>query len=256
MSVKKFLKAVKEIENKRYDKVSEHTKEPPHHDESNWLVSYADMMTLLCGFFVMLFTFAKIDENQYEKVKEALSKEFNGSYISPNKELLRFATQLITELGIEKETTIKADATGVSIVFESTIFYDTLSADVSPKGKIILGKLVEGISVHQKKETKNFNITVEGHTDSRPIVGGIYPSNWELSGARASRVVRMFLDRGFEPSSLTAIGYADTRPTMPPRNADGTWNTEALGKNRRVVIRITDDRHLTAYGPQPATSAH
>lgn len=256
MSVKKFLKAAKDIENKRYDKVSEHTKEPVHHDESNWLVSYADMMTLLCGFFVMLFTFAKIDENQYEKVKEALSKEFNGNYISPNKELLRFATQLITDLGIEKETTIKADATGVAIVFESTIFYDTLSADVNPKGKIILSKLVEGISVYQKKETKNYNITVEGHTDSRPIIGGIYPSNWELSGARASRVVRMFLDRGFEPGKLTAIGYADTRPMVPPRNLDGTLNDVALGKNRRVVIRITDDKHLTAYGPQQAIPAH
>lgn len=117
MSVKKFLKAVKDIETKRYERVSAEHREPIHHDESNWLVSYADMMTLLCGFFVMLFTFAKLDENQYEKVKEALSKEFNGNYISPNKELLRFASQLINELGVEKETTIKADATGVSIVF-------------------------------------------------------------------------------------------------------------------------------------------
>src|SRR3712207_9008787 len=59
---------------------------------------------------------------------------------------------------------------------------------------------------------RSHKIVVEGHTDSRPIISGIYPSNWELSGARAARVVRIFLEQGFPADLLTAIGYADTRP--------------------------------------------
>src|SRR5690349_4830797 len=78
---------------------------PPHssnaHDESNWLVSYADMMTLLCGFFIMLFSMAKLEEPQYDSFKQAMSKQFGGEYISPTKDLTQYATQIVNELGME-----------------------------------------------------------------------------------------------------------------------------------------------------------
>ena len=61
--------------------------EEEHQGEGPWLMSYADMMTLLCGFFIMLFTMSKLDEPQYEKMKEAVSKEFKGSYTNPTDEL-------------------------------------------------------------------------------------------------------------------------------------------------------------------------
>lgn len=218
----------------------DHSPLPPVHDESNWLMSYADMMTLLCGFFIMLFSMCKLDNPQYDSFKEALSKQFGGEYVSTTKELARFATQVLQELGIEKTVTIKTDAYGISLVFESTVFFDTLSADVTRQGKAILEKVISSILLRQKTSAKAYKIVVEGHTDSRPIIGGMYPSNWELSGARAARVVRLFLARGFPANHLTAIGYADTRPQVEARTSIGIWDDAALSKNRRVVLRILE----------------
>ena len=211
-----------------------------NHDESNWLVSYADMMTLLCGFFIMMFSMATLDVPKYDSFKEAVSKQFGGEYTSPTKENAKFATQILQELGVSQESIVYHDALGIAIVFESTMFFDTLSAEVRPEGRKVLDGVVDAIAKRQQATNKQFKIVVEGHTDDRPILSGTFPSNWELSGARASRVVRLFLDHGFAQDRLTAIGYAHTRPWVNPRRADGTQDEKLLAKNRRVVLRILE----------------
>src|ERR1700722_12386367 len=123
MALKKFLKAAKEIQRE-----AEAPKAPANHDESNWLVSYADMMTLLCGFFIMLFSMAKLDPPQYEKVKEAMAKQFGGDYKSTSQELAKFVTEPIQEPASEQQTVVKSDPLGGSIAFQSTLFFETLSA--------------------------------------------------------------------------------------------------------------------------------
>ena len=233
MAVKKFLKAAQDIKAQ-----AEEPKEKPAHDESNWLVSYADMMTLLCGFFIMLFSMSKMDEPQYEHVKEAMSQQFGGDYKSPTQELAKFVTEVVQEAGIDQQAIVKTDGSGVTVAFQSTLFFETLSADVKPEGRQILDKLAKELFERQQAEGKLYQIVVEGHTDSRPVVAGSFPSNWELSGARASRVVRFFLDDHFLPDHLTAIGYGDTRPVVNARQSDGSLDDELLAKNRRVVLRI------------------
>lgn len=213
---------------------------PPREDDSNWLVSYADMMTLLCGFFIMLFSMSKLDTPKYDTFKEAVVKQFGGEYTSPTKDLVKDASKVIKDLDIEKTATLKSDSQGITIIFESTVFFETLSSDITPEGKKVLSNLIESIAERQKKNSKIYRIVVEGHTDSRPIVSGHFPSNWELSSARASHVVRMFLDKGFAPDRLTPIGYADTHPKIAARSDTGEWNETALAKNRRVVLRILE----------------
>ncbi|MEK6704575.1 MAG: flagellar motor protein MotB [Bdellovibrionota bacterium] len=212
------------------------------HDESNWLVSYADMMTLLCGFFILLFSLSRLDEPKYESIKKAVAEQFGGVYKSPTEDFAKFITEVIQEAGVDKEAVVRSDPFGVSVIFESTVFFDTLSADVRQEGKTILDRMVEQIMLREKKESKKYRIVVEGHTDSRPVLSGVFPSNWELSGARAARVVRMFLEQGFPADRLTAIGYADTYPMLESRLNDGGWNEEALAKNRRVVVRILNPK--------------
>ncbi|MEO7163920.1 MAG: flagellar motor protein MotB, partial [Bdellovibrionia bacterium] len=169
------------------------------HDESNWLISYADMMTLLCGFFIMLFSMAKMDVPKYDSFKEAIAKQFGGEYVSPSKEMAKMVSEVLKKMEMEDKAVVKSDSNGVSIIFQSTVFFGTLSAEVSSDGFNILDKLIKSVEDRQKEQKKTYRIVVEGHTDSRPVVGGSYPSNWELSGARAARVVRMFLDHNFTP---------------------------------------------------------
>jgi chemotaxis protein MotB len=230
----------------------DHSEHPPEEGEG-WLVSYADMMTLLCGFFIMMFSMAKIDEPKFEKVKESVAKEFGGEYHPPSGELARFVTQVLQEAGVEKETTVRSDPMGVSVTFHATIFFETLSSELKEKGLEVMKKVTEALAERQKLNQVAYKIVVEGHTDSRPILSGPYPSNWELSSARASRVVRMFLDQGYPAKQLTAIGYADTYPENPERKEDGNFDEEAMAKNRRVVVRIlmpsTDHIPLPASAP-------
>jgi chemotaxis protein MotB len=147
-------------------------------------------------------------------------------------------TQIIQEAGVAKEVTVTSDGVSVSLAFHSTLFFGTMSAEVSNEGKLILDRIVNGLKEKQQGLGKEYKFVVEGHTDSQPVVGGPFPSNWELSSARATRVIRLFLENGFKASNLLAIGYADTQPLADSRNSDGSWNLENLGKNRRVVLRV------------------
>lgn len=255
MAVKSFLKEVERLQSEHKEKKIPRRKNADQHDESNWLVSYADMMTLLCGFFIMLFSLAKLDEPKYEAMKEAVAKQFGGAYKSPTSEMTQFVTEIVQESGLKNLAVIRSDPYGVSIQFESTLFFDSLSADIRPQGRIALNRLIEKIAKNQIKELKEYPILIEGHTDNKPILSGIYPSNWELSAARAARVARIFIEHGFNPAKISATGMADSRPEIKQtRTLAGAWDETALAKNRRVVIQIfRPDVDPTPYS---ATTAH
>ncbi len=259
-----IFKKKKPLEDQDSGPPPEHAKHAAgHDDESNWLVSYADMMTLLCGFFIMLFSMAKLDEPKYEKVKESIAKEFGGEYKSPTADLARFVTEILQEAGVEKEISIKSDPGGVSITFQSTIFFDTLSSDILVEGQRVIEKVITALSERERLNHVTYKVVIEGHTDSRPVVSGAYPTNWELSAARASRVVRLFLERGFSPKQMAAIGYADTYPENVERSPAGEFQEAAMAKNRRVVVRILQPKtdyiplpDVTTEEIPPAPSAH
>lgn len=208
------------------------------HDESNWLISYADMMTLLCVFYIMLFSMSKMNTPEFEKVKKEVAEQFGAEYKSPTQDLTQQVTQILKESGVEEQAAVTSDGVSVSIAFHSTLFFGTMSAEISDEGKSVLQKLIAGISKGPDGKDPAYKVVVEGHTDPQQVVGGMFPSNWELSSARATRVVRLFLDQGFSAKNLLAIGYADTHPVAESRNSDGSWNMENLAKNRRVVLRV------------------
>lgn len=223
-----YLQPVRIVEKKKgYD-----------HDESNWLISYADMMTLLAIFYIMLFSMSKMNTPDFEKMKKEVSTAMGGKYVSPTEDVGKFINNVLVEAGVQKDATMTSDGVGVSIAFHSTLFFDSMSAEISPAGKEILQKIISGIALKQKESGKPYKIVVEGHTDSQPILSGPFPSNWELSSGRATRVIRMFLDQPFSSENLLAIGYADTQPVAESRNQDGSWNQENLAKNRRVILRV------------------
>lgn len=240
-SLRRFQRNAEKIEQELYQKKQE-KKQKPADDESNWLVSYADMMTLLCGFFIMLFSLSSLDHPKYEKMKEAVVEQFAGEYQHPTEDLAKTIQEVVNQAGIGENTKVVADPFGVSVIFESAVFFGTLDAQVRPEGQMAVNKLIESLARYQIENSKEYKVVVEGHTDSRPVLAGVFPSNWELSSARASSVVRMFLSKGFPPSKMAAIGYADTRPELPSRTPAGEWDEAALAKNRRVVIRILRDK--------------
>ena len=265
MALNKFLKAVAKVEEQLKQK-SEKRLDEPAHDESNWLVSYADMMTLLCVFFVLMFSMAKLDEGKYEALQAEIAKQFGNDYKSPAKEAALFISQVFKEAGSDQDIMIKSDPTGVMVTFESMILFDSMSADIRAEGRAVMNRLITATKEQEKLQSKQFKIVVEGHTDSLPVTSGPYPTNWELSAARAGAVVRMFVDNGFQPDHLTAVGYGSTRPAAVERTPAGSMDSGAIAKNRRVVIRLMEPRvdsipfpesaKLVTPPANPAPSAH
>ncbi|HTK83477.1 MAG TPA: OmpA family protein, partial [Patescibacteria group bacterium] len=122
-----------------------------------------------------------------------------------------------------------------TIDMNSATFFPSGSATLSDDGKAVLVKVLESLNTSQYQD---FIITVEGHTDDVPISTAQFPSNWELSTARAAAVVRFFIEQGIPATKLRASGYADVMPKVPNRDADGNAIPANQAQNRRVVIKL------------------
>lgn len=120
-----------------------------------------------------------------------------------------------------------------TLEFASTALFGSGSATLTGSGKAILLAMVEQLNA---SEYKAYRVTVEGHTDDAPINTAQFPSNWELSTARAATVVRFFVEQGIASQRLRAAGYADTRPLSPNRDPAGIALPDNQARNRRVAI--------------------
>ncbi len=127
-----------------------------------------------------------------------------------------------------------------TIVFDSTALFGRASATLNSSGKVILQEVVGDL---KSEEYRDYAVTIEGHTDDAPISTAQFPSNWELSTARAAAVVRFFVEQGVSAQRLRAAGYADTRPLQPNRDAAGMEIPENQAQNRRVVIVLEKVEH-------------
>jgi chemotaxis protein MotB len=122
----------------------------------------------------------------------------------------------------------------------SAAFFASGTATLSDPGQSILESLLGRL---QSPAFAAYRITVEGHTDDEPISSAQFPSNWELSAARAAAVVRFFVEHGIPANRLRAAGYAETHPLAPNRDDAGNPIPENQAKNRRVVIELEKIEH-------------
>lgn len=192
-----------------------------------WIYSYADLITNLMAFFILLLTVRSADTQHLQKLKDSFSKLKGVAPVAgqvSDSEFNNSVTEMIAKLPESYQVAVQKSAEGISLTFMGGLFFETLSTDLSPQAQQILTSLAPLI----QKMPKSFRIDVSGHSDSRPIVDNEYfPSNWELSAARAGAVVRFLQEKGVSAKRMRAIGYADTQGVSGD-----------LDQNRRVVIRI------------------
>ncbi|MBK6402835.1 MAG: flagellar motor protein MotD [Rhodocyclaceae bacterium] len=235
-----------------------------HENHERWLVSYADFITLLFAFFVVMYAVSQVNEGKYRVLSDTLSSAFRhvpGSAsgaqvaINPNaplpvaiplrrpspspktddkqrvkKEKMRTMAKEISEalapLVKEGQVRITEGALAITVDINASVLFAPGDAHLDTGATQALTAVARILA------PADFPVTVEGHTDNTPISTPMFPSNWELSGMRASTVVRLFVDQGVAPRRLTATGYADQRPV------DDNATTEGRGRNRRVAITI------------------
>ncbi|WP_027178397.1 flagellar motor protein MotB [Maridesulfovibrio bastinii] len=230
-------------------------KKAPQGEEGGWALTLADMMTLLLCFFVLLLAIADVDKQKYKEVSDSLSSAMGvpvaddqsrsnysvpGSRISINPEgrnlfdLQLEISRLVGKSSDAIEIRMRPDA--VAIILKGAVFFDLGRADLTARARSVLGKIVP------KLVTTRYNIVVEGHSDNLPIHSSQFPSNWELSSARACAVARYLIDAGLSKKKIKVLGMADTRPLVPNVDAAGNSIPENQKKNRRVTLLIYDSQ--------------
>jgi chemotaxis protein MotB len=211
------------------------------HDEP-WLVSYADMMTLLFGFFVIMYSFASAknaDQEEWFKMKKELATYFGGEYVNPVEGVGGQLKKAIEASNLNGEVDVKLTGDALEVIMQSKTVFESGQADIIETQRPLISKLLD---ILIEKKLDGYSIRLEGHTDDNPIKTEKFRSNWDLSGARANTVAMMLQEKGFEPQALSVRSFGEFKPLLPNRNEAGEPIPENQAKNRRIVIKLVNDR--------------
>lgn len=219
---------------------------------ASWLTTYSDLVTLLLCFFVLLFSFSEIDAEKFRSIMnsfQAGAGVLQGGTsletpITPIEDDLDSEAELGTlmehledyaeTLGLGDKIIIQVEERGIVVRFMDNVFFDSGSAEIKPESFEILKPVAELLN---REEFVNRQIKVEGHTDSDLILRSVrYPTNWELSSARATNVLRYLVEvESMDGERVSSSGYSYYRPIM----SNDTAENKSL--NRRVDIIILKD---------------
>jgi len=204
-------------------------------DGEGWIVTYADAITLLLAFFVMILSVSDLNQGKVEALKEGLASIVSGKEaVTPFNDIKDALEEIVEQHDMKDNVTVDIDEKGVRVEFSNFSLYDSGSASIKAQA---LPMLEEVTKVIKDTSSSTHLIEIEGHTDDVPINTPRFPSNWELSASRASNVVKYLMGKGVEKERLKASGYADSRPKA--KLEEGKALTEAdRAANRRVVIYV------------------
>jgi chemotaxis protein MotB len=248
-------------------------KSKPHVNHERWLVSYADFVTLLFAFFVVLYSVAQVDRKKVVELAEAIQQAFGNAQASPANRApvilqippgalaKNLATALPRESSAEKpdltdlrqeleralaeqiaqgEVSIRATSEGLVISLQEAGFFESGSATIRSTSRSVFGRIVALLS------ERGCQVRIEGHTDNVPIHNSQFSSNWELSTSRATEVVRQLITQyQFAPELLSAAGYAEYHPVASNDTEEGR------AKNRRVDVVILGQRQAASTSTAP-----
>lgn len=254
--------------------------EEEHENHERWLVSYADFITLLFAFFVVMYAISSVNEGKYRVLSDSMVQAFRSAtnqqgmamvtppqtvslpitpvvakapkadpvaearrteYRQKMRNMAEDVKRVLEPLVRGGQVRVTEGVNGISIEINASALFNPGEALLGPEAVRALQAIAEVVAAG------DFPIKVEGHTDNLPISTPLFPSNWELSAVRASSVVRLFVGAGVAPERLTAAGYGDQRPVADNALAEGR------ARNRRVTIQIESMAPEVAEAPTTTT---
>jgi chemotaxis protein MotB len=195
-----------------------------------WLTSYADLITNLLIFFVLIISASQVQTGKMEKIIESISESRPVESLSQAEAALQKALE---EQQLTENVRVDRSDQGLELVFDSGVTFASGAAEILQQMDGPLSKVLEVLKPYGAR----YQVAIEGHTDERPISNSIYKSNWELASARAMRIRERLEASGFDPKRIRVEAYADNKPL--PAELGANLEREAfLAKHRRVVIRL------------------
>lgn len=236
-----------------------------HENSERWLLTYADLITLLMVFFVVLYSMSQQDSDKFKRVSAGLQQAFNVGVLTahnavnvgdstepplpvenvindaqaPQVQRLLSKIQAVLE-GVAQapDANVSVDKEGIVIRLSGSYLFDSGRAELKPNSLVILDAISGELSLQPN------DLRIDGHTDSMPIDSARYPTNWELSVARALAVTRYLTEKdGLAPSRVIAAGFGEFRPMASNDTREGR------GLNRRVEIHLLSS--VTSVTQQP-----
>lgn len=217
-------------------------------DLQRWLLTYADLITLLLGFFVILYSISQVSESRYKAISNSLRNIFghepaetiqSNSVIEPIQITRQMLIDTLTHAldkalvdypELEEAVTLVPKLEGIALRFQDRILFDLGEADIKPDAEKLLLSLAKVLSRFPNK------LRVDGHTDNLPIHNAKFASNWQLSTARAANVTHLLQEKGgIDGRRITVAGYGPFQPALP------NISTKNQAVNRRVEIVVLDD---------------
>ncbi|MBU3056695.1 flagellar motor protein MotD [Pseudomonas indica] len=235
-----------------------------HENHERWLVSYADFITLLFAFFVVMYSISSINEGKYKILSETLVGVFNQPDRSikpipvgeerprtteparseveendhsdiaiddpgadPLQDIAQSMREAFGDLIQSDQLTVRGNELWVEIEMNSALLFPSGDAIPHDAAFAIIEKVAKILAPYQNP------VHVEGFTDNQPIRTREYPTNWELSAARAASIVRMMANEGVNPGRMAAVGYGEFQPVADNATPEGR------ARNRRVVLVIS-----------------
>jgi chemotaxis protein MotB len=241
---------------------------PSHDNHERWLLTYADLITLLLAFFIVMYSMSRIDAKKFGAVSHALSGALSGQQLAMRERevfaklqedeggggaldtghlrLMREEIQtIVEEASIGEAVSSEVTERGLVIHIMEGALFEEARADLTDGARAVLG--VIGAKI---RDSGN-QVRIEGHTDPRPIHTPKFPSNWELSTARSTAVLRFMVDSiGVEPGRISALGFGEFRPMVP------NDSPEHMAQNRRVDIVILSERMILSEPESTASASH
>lgn len=244
-------------------------------NNDRWLVSYADFITLLFAFFVVMYALSSVNEGKYKVFNVSMSQAFGTQGAAAeggtmklteqemyfkslvdrrnarlaekqrklNERMQKLNESLTTKMaGFVKngQMTVSQSNRGVTLDINASMLFKPGEAAVQPEAVATLADVAKILS------EEDMSIEVEGHTDNIPISNAQFPSNWELSSARASSVVRLFIEQGIVATRLKAAGLADNVPIQENSTIEGR------ARNRRVAVTVlAPEAEAATASPSP-----
>lgn len=213
------------------------------------MTTFADMITLLLTFFVLLFTIAEMDLKKYTEIMKSIRKEFGATAapalgvktesatlppVAPPKEaakqIIKDLEKLVSDKNLQEDVEVLNTKRGVLLRVKEKMLFTTGEAELSPASYPVLDELLDITG------KSSYLVSIEGHTDAQPVRGGVYHSNWELSTARAIAVLNYFKDKKkIDTKKIRIVGYADSQPL------DQDDTPQARARNRRVEFVFSEN---------------
>lgn len=210
---------------------------PQEDNVDSWLMSYADMITLLLGFFIIFVSVSEPKKEKLSAIREGVSGKFGVvEMASPFDGVFRDLRGIIEKKDVLTDVAVEHTDKSLTLELSTLAFFEPKSADLDADRL----PLLEEIAAQLKGvDYLDAEITVEGHTSDLPIFSDQYPTNWELAGARATNLVRFFVEHGIAANRLSAVSFGEARPKVPNVDLQGKPIEANQKQNERVIIHMT-----------------